>query len=67
MRESLISLRHLVNLVPLADGVPLTGKGLEDFRGERGLHRHALMASAKSTIQRKASAFWRSAGISSGT
>ncbi len=42
MREGFVSLGHLVNFVTLADGVPCSMIGFEDFRRKRGLHRLAL-------------------------
>jgi hypothetical protein len=42
MRKGLVGLRHLVDFVAFADGVPLPLIGFEDFRRERGLHRRAF-------------------------
>ena len=67
MREGLVGLRHLVHFIALADGVALALIGFHNFRGQRVLMAMPLRASAKSTIQRNASANWRSEGISSGT
>ena len=57
MCERLVRLRHLVNFVAFADGVPLPLIGFENFRRERDAHRRAFAGIAKSTIQRNASAF----------
>src|ERR1039457_1454345 len=42
MGASLVRLRHLVDFVALADGVALPLISLQNFRGERGLHRLAF-------------------------
>src|ERR1035438_5599338 len=46
MRKGFVGLRHLVNFVPFADGVPLPLIGFEDFGRQRNLHRRALLASS---------------------
>src|SRR5208283_581343 len=42
MSECLVGLRHLVNFVAFADGVPLPLISLHDFRRERFAHGRAL-------------------------
>jgi hypothetical protein len=38
MRESAVCLSHLVRVIPLFDGVPLTGSGIPDFGREIFCH-----------------------------
>jgi len=47
MCECLVRLRHLMDFVAFADGVPLPLISFKDFGRERGLHRHAFAGIGK--------------------
>ena len=67
MCKRLVGLGHLVHLVALANGVALPLIGLQISAASASRMGVPLRASAKSTIQRSASAACRSDGTSNGT
>ena len=67
MRERLVRLRHLVNFVAFANGIPLPLIGFENFRGERVAHRLAFAGISEIDDPAEGQGGRRSLGISSGT